>query len=641
MNNTPTPLNTEPAPDNAEDRRMCDEAQAAWEGGDLPRAKALLLELATREIPAAQHSLGNLLILENPDKPAFAEAHGWLTRAAQQGYEPAFYSLGRIYANGEGVAASDAEALRCFVEGARRGSISCAEVAGEFFASGRAGEARHDLAIPMYQQAAEGGSPLAQRRLGFYYRDGKYLPKDDAKAIAFFEAAAGQGDKYAAATLGGIYEAGERVSVDLDRAIRWHAVAVEQGIETAVQGLGVCLGRRGDHELAAAWFHIGAAYNLKLSMISLGNIYQRGDGVAVDDELAEEWRAVAAQTENEIHDGVVIRATEEDRESAESAYLAAITLLARMYLAGQVVDSEPEKAASLCQLAAEHGNAEAQYLFGVLTESGLGCVRDHECGDEWIVRAAESGYAQAQAILSERYEQGVLREPDPARAAYWAERAAEQGSARGLFNLGTFYEHGVGVPQDYEQAFSLYERAAQLGEVSAALNLGVLYENGWGVEPDRLAAIDWYTRAASHGHVRAKVNLAALLLNNDSRSRDDEALAAQLLQDAANEGLPEAQFNLGKCYESGNGVAEDLAAAIGWYEKAAGQGFYLAQYRLASLLASTGDLVTALVWYCIFQKTMENAGSGEIVAGVQKEIEALRARMTSQHLEEAEEVLKG
>jgi TPR repeat protein len=35
----------------------------------------------------------------------------------------------------------------------------------------------------------------------------------------------------------------------------------------------------------------------------------------------------------------------------------------------------------------------------------------------------------------------------------------------------------------------------------------------------------------------------------------------------------EAQFNLGRCYQFGRGVAKDEAEALKWYRKAAGQGF--------------------------------------------------------------------
>ena len=41
---------------------------------------------------------------------------------------------------------------------------------------------------------------------------------------------------------------------------------------------------------------------------------------------------------------------------------------------------------------------------------------------------------------------------------------------------------------------------------------------------------------------------------------------------AAEQGHADAQFCLGECYRTGDGVAKDLAEAKTWYEKAAAQG---------------------------------------------------------------------
>ena len=51
---------------------------------------------------------------------------------------------------------------------------------------------------------------------------------------------------------------------------------------------------------------------------------------------------------------------------------------------------------------------------------------------------------------------------------------------------------------------------------------------------------------------------------------------------AAEQGYAEAQFNLGCCYDCGNGVAEDKQEAAKWYRKAAEQGYAMAQYNLGN-----------------------------------------------------------
>lgn len=54
----------------------------------------------------------------------------------------------------------------------------------------------------------------------------------------------------------------------------------------------------------------------------------------------------------------------------------------------------------------------------------------------------------------------------------------------------------------------------------------------------------------------------------------------QMYLQLAQKGLMEAQFNLGVCYEQGDGVAQDFHQAVYWYRKAAEQGYDKAQLNL-------------------------------------------------------------
>ena len=52
---------------------------------------------------------------------------------------------------------------------------------------------------------------------------------------------------------------------------------------------------------------------------------------------------------------------------------------------------------------------------------------------------------------------------------------------------------------------------------------------------------------------------------------------------AAEQGDANAQYNLGVCYEKGEGVKKDLSQAVQWYRKAAEQGMPGAQSKLKEL----------------------------------------------------------
>src|SRR3546814_20785707 len=63
----------------------------------------------------------------------------------------------------------------------------------------------------------------------------------------------------------------------------------------------------------------------------------------------------------------------------------------------------------------------------------------------------------------------------------------------------------------------------------------------------------------------------------------EPAEAARWWRAAADQGLSQAQFNLGVLYEQGEGVAVDYAEAARWYGLAAAQGDRNAANRLANL----------------------------------------------------------
>src|SRR5260221_833643 len=122
---------------------------------------------------------------------------------------------------------------------------------------------------------------------------------------------------------------------------------------------------------------------------------------------------------------------------------------------------------------------------------------------------------------------------------------------------------------DLPRAIPLLGEEAKLGNPVAAYNLGKIYESGGdGVAQDIGQAVAWYKLAADVGTLPTEF---------DGRVLGPEAVdlifAAQLY----------AQYNLGRLYESGQGVEKDVAAAVQWYRRAAEQDLDVAQQHLVSI----------------------------------------------------------
>lgn len=79
-------------------------------------------------------------------------------------------------------------------------------------------------------------------------------------------------------------------------------------------------------------------------------------------------------------------------------------------------------------LAAEQGDAHAQYSLGQSYELGRCVQRDHALALKWFTRAAEQEHVAAQEKLGYLYANGEGVSQDHAQAAEWFTRAAEQGS---------------------------------------------------------------------------------------------------------------------------------------------------------------------------------------------------------------------
>ena len=89
----------------------------------------------------------------------------------------------------------------------------------------------------------------------------------------------------------------------------------------------------------------------------------------------------------------------------------------------------------------------------------------------------------------------------------------------------------------------------------------------------------------------------------------DYAEAARWFRKAADQGLAEAQFNLGIMYDGGQGVAQDYAEAVRWFRKAADQSLAAAQFNL-------GDKdVTSFLLVNRAGNSMESAISSRLATG--------------------------
>jgi TPR repeat protein len=272
--------------------------------------------------------------------------------------------------------------------------------------------------------------------------------------------------------------------------------------------------------------------------------------------------------------------------------------------------------ARLNMLAADQGNARAQYILGVFYESGSGGLpKDEREAARLYKLAADQGYVNAQFNLGVFYANGRGGLPkDDREAARFYKLAADQGDADGQTNLGVFIANGRGgLPKDEREAARLYKLAADQGKAPAQNNLGGFYRDGRGLSKDDREAARLYKLAADQGNAGAQYNLGVLYANGRGGLSKDDREAARLFKLAADQGYADAQFNLGFrggqdereaarlfklsadqgdadaqanlgwCYEYGRGLPKDEREAARLYKLAADQGNDFAKTALLRL----------------------------------------------------------
>ncbi len=118
--------------------------------------------------------------------------------------------------------------------------------------------------------------------------------------------------------------------------------------------------------------------------------------------------------------------------------------------------------------------------------------------------------------------------------------------------------------------------------------LGMMYlEGGSGLSRNSRRARGHFQEAAQQGHPESQAELGRLFLQGLGTRKDPKA-AKPWIEMAAQQGVPAAQYNLGLMYLQGRGVGKDPQKAATLFEKAAQQNYPQALTNLA-IMAHKGE----------------------------------------------------
>lgn len=172
-----------------------------------------------------------------------------------------------------------------------------------------------------------------------------------------------------------------------------------------------------------------------------------------------------------FQEGDIVAAMPALRTAANAGHVKAQVLLAELLRRSEF----DEEAAALYRRAADQGDADGMFGYGVMVAAGEGVKKkDVTEGRNWIRKAAEAGHKPAVNVLGQAYlksELGISEaERNTPEALRWIELAAQNDYLPAVDALAEAYRTGSGLPvaADAQRAEEYQAQANRLRGIDPA-----------------------------------------------------------------------------------------------------------------------------------------------------------------------------
>lgn len=493
----------------------------------------------------AQRIMARFSLLEdhNPEQALY-----WFKKSAEQNDSQAQMYCAAAYMFGVGVKPNSDIAKRYYIAAARNGdSIAQCTLAQNFLETHNS--ANQKLGLIWLNKAVEQKNPEAQVILGELYAKGTVVGKDLNKAREMVGLAVAQG--YVPA----IYQMGQIAQQEnnFTQAKDWYEKAANTKYAPAEIALSkLYLLEKSpfyNAQTGFLWMLKAAQNNSKDAQIALSDMYKKGIGVEIDENLAKEWQEKAVQT---------AKITPKTAEINAALWLSngkAVSLADTRYRLHGIF-SAWNNVAALKQNNYNQPPQMEEITREKLFKPQFNIVKSNQIAISEYLNALLStlGELPQEKLLFPRYALEPQAADQKEAIVKKLEGEAILGDVSAQFTLAQMYEHGVNTKKNIDEAIKFYQFAIAQQDLRAEYNLGVLYLEGLNTEADYKKGMD-------------------------------------LLVDAAFKGNPYAQYVLARVYEqgyrdaSGNEVIKaDPEQAMSMYGLSAANNYGLAQYRLAEIL---------------------------------------------------------
>jgi hypothetical protein len=283
---------------------------------------------------------------------------------------------------------------------------------GRLAYDGVLGERNFKEAYTYFDTAANRGHTESRRRLGEMHEFGQGVPVTLREAAYHYRLAALDGDMTALTRLCEFYLAGKGVSRDLDRAAYWLNLLAQKGNIGALVTLGDVMLQKGEYETCRKFYTQLTDSNVKslqgVGYEGLGFLYENGFGVKKNPSKAQRYKAKAFDLGDvlaiynvamqRIKEGKKSEAIPLLEKAASSNLPAAMYTLGCLYMLGDGVPKNAEKAWRMLRAASKDGYRDAMYILALSALKGLAGAPSLEEAIQLAESAEAIGHPKAKLV---------------------------------------------------------------------------------------------------------------------------------------------------------------------------------------------------------------------------------------------------
>ena len=280
----------------------------------------------------------------------------------------------------------------------------------------------YEEAFKYAEDAAKAGWLDAEFLLAQMYRDGTGVERDVLKAEELLISAGEKGHPRAITVLADMYMEGKYLSRNPERAFYWYMKSAQSGNLKSQYQVAMMLsegkGCEKDPEAAKDWYARYASNSLndfrRSAIDSLRN--RRGDRDVSNDLLKASSRSLNVPSmitlANKYSEGKDFKknqdATVQLLTNASVAGGQARSRLGELYLEGDGVKKDTDKAFELFKSAADFGDSNGMYRLALMYKDGISCEENQEMYRKYVRMAAERGNRDAKQLVA-KWDDRIIR----------------------------------------------------------------------------------------------------------------------------------------------------------------------------------------------------------------------------------------